>query len=195
MLLLFVGVLSLSSCDSVTVTEETGDVEFVLSGGIASEFSDGTPVYEGTVNFSRTGIANRLEVQLSVRCDGDDASEQARLAFRFAYASNSGELPPGEYSVVPDQFVPSIGEGSYEFSRGENEYARYGLTGSALRLEVEESEPGRLVARFALDLDQRTGERFEDGQSITVTLTSPVRALGSFDLPVEGLEFVDQGQA
>ncbi len=36
------------------------------------------------------------------------------------------------------------------------------------------------------------GERVEDGQSITATLTGPVRAQGSFDLPVDGLEFVGE---
>lgn len=182
---------AVSGCDSVSVKEETAQVDFVFSGGVTSNFSNGGSEFDGVANFTRTGIANRLDIMLSVRRETGGTREVARLTFRFAYASNSGELPPGEYSVVPDDIVPSVGDASYELSHSADSYSKYAFTGSALRLAVEEADPGRLVATFSFDLEQRAGERLEDGQLMAVTLSGPVRASGSFDLPVEGLEFVD----
>jgi hypothetical protein len=53
-----------------------------------------------------------------------------------------------------------------------------------LLLEVEQSTAGRLVGRFSYELEQRSGERNIDGQSMQVVLAVPVRAVGSFDLPI-----------
>ncbi len=188
-LLFLLSTILISGCDSVSLKEDSQHVEFELAGGVVADFSEGDAEFTGSVRFSRTGISNRLDVLLRARCKSEARHDEAQLSFRFAYASNSGELPPGEYSVVPDEFVTSIGDGFYRLTVDGNHYAMYGFDGTSLRMEVAESEPGRLKARFSYVMEQRTGERFEDGQSIVVTLAAPVSAQGKFDLPIEGLEF------
>ncbi|NNE47683.1 MAG: hypothetical protein HKN37_13595 [Rhodothermales bacterium] len=177
-----------TSCDSVTDKDDATEVEFALGGSLTTDFTQVDPAYDGSALFSRSGIANRLDVMLEVRAKGVDRREEARVNFRFAYASNTGVLPPGPYSVVPDDTVPTVGEAFYQLVRNDSSYSKFEFAGTSLRLVVEESQRGRFVATFSLDLEQTHGESFADGQLLNVALAGPVRVSGSFDLEIEGLE-------
>ncbi|NNE35965.1 MAG: hypothetical protein HKN13_12050 [Rhodothermales bacterium] len=186
-LLVAVG-LVVVGCDSVTENDDATDIEFALSGSLTTDFKQMDSAYEGIALFSRTGIANRLDVTLEAKGQSGERREQARVSFRFAYASNTGVLPPGYYSVVPDDDVPTVGDAYYQLVRSESSYSTYQFEGSSLQLEVEESPRGRFVARFSLTLDQTLGEAYTDGQLLTVELAGQVRASGAFNIAIEGLE-------
>ena len=187
-LLLAVAGFAETSCDSVTDKDDATEVDFALSGSLTKDFTQVDPAYDGSALFSRSGIANRLDVMLEVRAKGVDRREEARVNFRFAYASNTGVLPPGPYSVVPDDTVPTVGEAFYQLVRNDSSYSIFEFAGTSLRLVVEDSQRGRFVATFSLDLEQTRGESFADGQLLNVALAGPVRVSGSFDLEIEGLE-------
>jgi hypothetical protein len=187
LLLAFAGFAGIS-CDSVTDKDDATEIELTLSGSLTTDFTQVDPDYEGSALFSRSGIANRLDVMLEVQGQGVDQREEARVNFRFAYASNTGVLPPGPYSVVPDDTIPTVGEAFYQLVRNDSSYSTFEFAGASLHLVVEESQRGRFVATFSLDLEQTRGESFADGQLLNVVLAGPARASGSFDLEIDGLE-------
>lgn len=179
----------LMGCDSFSASEqdEPSPIRFELNGSLNTSFEASDAQYEGQARLVQVGSEYRLDVQLSARSQTVDEQEAGHLVFRLPVEPENGGVQPGNYLLTAEEGQRDIGTASYAYSQGDTQHIRHAFIGTSLRLQIEESEAGRLVGRYSLELVQQNGERRQDGQLEEVVLAGPARALGQLNLQLEVL--------
>ena len=183
--------LIFAACDTTEVTTQTlqqPEQTFDYRGGLNTNFQSNKASFSGNAGFIQLSeTSGRIDIQLNAQSESQNEKEQANLVFRIVYESDNGLLPEGNYIIKSDEQTIHLGEGEYRLVKSNNDFSNYQFAGTSISLKITQSTSSRISGSFIFYLDQLAGQRMIDGQLEDLTLSSPTRVMGNFDLELREL--------